>query len=156
MRDALLGLPHKDLDIEVFGLPLPRLKEALARVGRVDVVGEAFTVFKVSGLEGAEGAVDVSLPRRDSKAGPGHRGIAVTGDPDLTLEEAARRRDFTINAVMYDPFTAAFIDPFGGQRDLERRVLRAVATDRHCSQQDVWLTALREHLQMPAGRRPGQ
>ena len=126
VRDTLLGLPHEDLDVEVFGLPLPNLKEALARVGRVDVVGEAFTVFKVSGLEGAEGAVDVSLPRRDSKAGPGHRGIAVTGDPDLSLEEAARRRDFTINAVMFDPFASAFIDPFGGQRDLRRRVLRAV------------------------------
>ena len=126
VRDTLLGLPHEDLDVEVFGLPLPDLKEALARVGRVDVVGEAFTVFKVSGLEGAEGAVDVSLPRRDSKAGPGHRGIAVTGDPDLSLEEAARRRDFTINAVMFDPFASAFIDPFGGQRDLRRRVLRAV------------------------------
>jgi tRNA nucleotidyltransferase (CCA-adding enzyme) len=70
--------------------------------------------------------VDVSLPRRDSKAGPGHRGITVTGDPDLSLEEAARRRDFTINAVMFDPFASAFIDPFGGQRDLQRRVLRAV------------------------------
>ena len=81
VRDALLGLPHKDLDIEVFGLPLPHLKEVLARAGRVDAVGEAFTVLKVSGLEGAEGAVDVSLPRRDSKAGPGHRGIAVSGDP---------------------------------------------------------------------------
>ncbi len=80
VRDALLGRPHKDLDVEVFGLALPRLKEALARVGRVDAVGEAFTVFKVTGLEGADGAVDVSLPRRDSKAGPGHRGIAVTGD----------------------------------------------------------------------------
>jgi len=88
VRDALLGRPHKDLDIEVFGLALPRLKEALARVGRVDAVGEAFTVFKVSGLEGADGAVDVSLPRRDSKAGPGHRGIAATGDPDLS----SRRR----------------------------------------------------------------
>ena len=126
VRDTLLGLPHEDLDVEVFGLPLPDLKEALARVGRVDVVGEAFTVFKVSGLEGAEGAVDVSLPRRDSKAGPGHRGIAVTGDPDLSLEEAARRRDFTINAVMFDPFASTFIDPFGGQRDLRSRVLRAV------------------------------
>ena len=126
VRDALLGLPHKDLDVEVFGLPLPRLKETLARAGRVDAVGEAFTVFKVSGLEGTEGAVDVSLPRRDSKAGPGHRGIAVTGDPDLRLEEAARRRDFTINAVMFDPFAGALVDPFGGQGDLERRVLRAV------------------------------
>jgi len=126
VRDALLGLPHKDLDVEVFGLALPRLKETLARVGRVDAVGEAFTVLKVSGLEGAEAAVDVSLPRRDSKAGPGHRGIAVAGDPDLSLEEAARRRDFTINAILYDPFAQAVVDPFHGQADLQARVLRAV------------------------------
>jgi len=126
VRDALLGLPHKDLDVEVFGLPLPRLKETLARAGRVDAVGEAFTVFKVSGLAGAQGAVDVSLPRRDSKAGPGHRGIAVRGDPDLTLEEAGRRRDFTINAILYDPFARVLVDPFRGQADLEARVLRAV------------------------------
>jgi tRNA nucleotidyltransferase (CCA-adding enzyme) len=126
VRDALLGLPHQDYDLEVFGLPLPRLKEALARAGRVDAVGEAFTVFKVSGLEDARGAVDVALPRRDSKAGPGHRGIAVTGDPDLSLEEAARRRDFTINAMMFEPFAQAIVDPFGGQRDLAAHVLRAV------------------------------
>ena len=126
VRDGILGLPHKDLDIEVFSLALGPLKEALASMGRVDAVGEAFTVFKVSGLEGVEGAVDVSLPRRDSKAGPGHRGIAVVGDPDLGLAEAARRRDFTINAVMFDPFAEAMVDPFGGQRDLSERVLRAV------------------------------
>jgi tRNA nucleotidyltransferase (CCA-adding enzyme) len=126
VRDALLGRPAKDLDVEVFGLPLPHLKEVLARAGRVDAVGESFTVFKVSGLEGADGAVDVSLPRRDSKVGPGHRGIAVTGDPGLSLEEAGRRRDFTINAVMFDPFAQAFADPFGGRGDLERRILRAV------------------------------
>jgi tRNA nucleotidyltransferase (CCA-adding enzyme) len=126
VRDALLDLPHKDLDVEVFGLPLARLKAVLATVGRVDAVGEAFTVLKVSGLPGVAGSVDVALPRRDSKAGPGHRGIEVSGDPDLSLEEAARRRDFTINAVMFDPFARAYVDPFRGREDLGRRVLRAV------------------------------
>jgi L-ascorbate metabolism protein UlaG (beta-lactamase superfamily) len=48
--------------------------------------------------------VDVSLPRRDSKVGAGHRGIAVSGDPALSIEEAARRRDFTMNALLFDPF----------------------------------------------------
>jgi len=126
VRDALLGLPLADFDVEVFGLPAERLAGVLSAVGKVDAAGQAFTVFKVSGLEGVSGAVDVSLPRRDSKVGPGHKGIAVVGDPDLTVEEAARRRDFTINALMYEPFREELVDPHGGRRDLESRTLRAV------------------------------
>jgi tRNA nucleotidyltransferase (CCA-adding enzyme) len=126
VRDALLGLPAKDLDIEVFGLPADAVREALAAFGPVNAVGEAFVVFKLSGLEGVEGAVDVSLPRRDSKAGPGHRGILAMGDPSLSLEEASRRRDFTINALLFDPIRGEVHDPHGGARDLEARILRAV------------------------------
>jgi tRNA nucleotidyltransferase (CCA-adding enzyme) len=126
VRDALLGLPVKDFDVEVFGLASDRLKETLASVGDVNVVGEAFTVYKVAGLEGVPGHVDVSIPRRDSKIGPGHRGIAVAGDPGLSIEEASRRRDFTINALLLDPFTGEVVDPHGGQADLAARRLRAV------------------------------
>ncbi|HEV8253749.1 MAG TPA: hypothetical protein VGQ78_03270 [Vicinamibacteria bacterium] len=126
VRDALLGLPVAEYDVEVFGLPAETLKEELARLGTVNTVGEAFTVFKVSGIPDLPRAVDVSLPRRDSKAGPGHRGIAVVGDPRLSIEEAARRRDFTINAMLYDPLSRELLDPHGGRRDLEARVLRAV------------------------------
>jgi len=92
----------------------------------VNAVGEAFTVFKITGLDGVAGAVDVALPRRDSKAGPGHRGIAVAGDPDMSVEEAARRRDFTVNAILFEPFRGAIVDPHGGVADLDRRILRAV------------------------------
>lgn len=130
VRDALLGLPVKDFDVEVFGLPAEALKAALAKVGRVNAVGEAFTVFKLSGLEGVAGEVDVSLPRRDSKIGPGHRGIAVRGDPGLAPEEAARRRDFTVNALLLDPFTGEVLDFFHGRGDLEARRLRAVDPSR--------------------------
>jgi tRNA nucleotidyltransferase (CCA-adding enzyme) len=126
VRDALLGLPVKDFDVEVFGLPADRLREALASVGDVNAVGEAFTVYKVGGLEGVDGPIDVSIPRRDSKVGPGHRGIAVEGDPGLSLEEASRRRDFTMNALLLDPFTGRIEDPHGGQADLATRRLRAV------------------------------
>ena len=66
VRDALLALPVKDFDVEVFGLSTGSLKAALMPLGSVNAVGEAFTVFKLGGLEGVEGAVDVSLPRRDS------------------------------------------------------------------------------------------
>jgi tRNA nucleotidyltransferase (CCA-adding enzyme) len=127
VRDALLGLPLVDYDVEVYGLKAPELSEVLGRVGRVDAVGQAFTVLKVSGLEGVAGAVDVALPRRDSKVERGHRGIAVRGDPHLEMVEAARRRDFTLNAVLWDPADAALVDPFGGAADLlEHRLLRAV------------------------------
>ena len=125
VRDAVLGLPVKDFDIEVFGLAPDRLKAALASIGEVNAVGEAFTVYKVTGLEGLD-AVDVSIPRRDSKVGPGHRGIAVAGDPALSLAEASRRRDFTINALLLDPATGAIVDPQRGQADLAARRLRAV------------------------------
>ncbi len=119
VRDRLLGRTSKDVDLEVFGIPAPRLRELLAAFGSVNAVGESFTVYKVAGI-------DVALPRRESKIGRGHRGFDVTGDPDLPIEEAARRRDFTINAVAWDPLTDEYIDPFAGRRDLEARVLRAV------------------------------
>jgi tRNA nucleotidyltransferase (CCA-adding enzyme) len=126
VRDALLEQPFSDWDVEVFGLPAQALEPVLARSGRVDAVGQAFRVYKLSGVEGVRGALDVSLPRRDSKVGPGHRGIAAASDPELPVREAARRRDFTINALLFDTATGELLDPWGGRRDLEARVLRAV------------------------------
>jgi tRNA nucleotidyltransferase (CCA-adding enzyme) len=120
VRDRLLGKPTKDVDVEVFGVPADRLRELLEPIGPVNTVGESFTVYKVAD-------VDVSLPRRESKTGRGHRGFAVTGDPALSIPEAARRRDFTINAILWDPLTEEYIDPYGGRTDLlDRRLLRAV------------------------------
>ena len=119
VRDALLGHPSKDLDVEVFGLPAAELKTLLGQWGAVNTVGESFTVFKVQGL-------DVSLPRRESKVGRGHRGFEVHGDPSLPFAEAARRRDFTINAIGWDPLTGEYLDPHGGRDDLAQRVLRMV------------------------------
>ena len=126
VRDALLGRDVREYDVEVFGLPAADLRRVLAAHGRLNVVGEAFTVFKLAGLDGLDGAVDFALPRRDSKVGPGHRGIAVVGDPSLPVEEASRRRDFTVNALLYDPFAGEVLDPHGGRADLAARRLRAV------------------------------
>ena len=119
VRDRLLGLPSKDIDIEVFGIDAPLLRRILEGFGTVNAVGESFTVYKVAEL-------DVSLPRRDSKVGPGHRGFEVTGDPSMSIEDAASRRDFTINAISWDPLTDEYIDPVDGRKDLQARVLRAV------------------------------
>ncbi len=119
VRDRLMGRDSKDVDVEVYGIDAAALKNLLERYGDVNTVGESFTVYKVAGL-------DVSIPRRESKAGRGHRAFAVTGDPSMTPAEAARRRDFTINAIAWDPLTEAYVDPHDGRGDLERRVLRAV------------------------------
>lgn len=128
VRDALFGhdVKDQDWDVEVFGLEVDPLETVLSRAGRVDAVGQSFQVFKVTGLEGVSGAVDVSLPRRDSKVGPGHKGIAVSGDPHLPVEEAARRRDFTMNALLFDPLTNELLDPWGGAEDVAGHILRAV------------------------------
>lgn len=125
VRDRLLGHASKDIDVEVYGLDGATLKRILRRLGRVNTVGESFTVYKVT-MPGSRDEIDVSIPRRESKTGRGHRGFAVEGDPTMTVEEAARRRDFTINAIMLDPLENALIDPFGGAADLEARRLRVV------------------------------
>jgi tRNA nucleotidyltransferase (CCA-adding enzyme) len=123
VRDELLGREPKDLDVEVFGVPADSLRALLEPLGRVDEVGESFAVFKING-------VDVSLPRRESKTGRGHKGFSVEGDPALSAEDAARRRDFTINAIARDPLTNDIIDPFHGQDDLRARRLRVVDPQR--------------------------
>lgn len=122
VRDWLLGEPQKDYDIEVFGLDYETMANALARWGRVDLVGRSFGVIKLTTK--ARNTYDFSIPRRDSKSGIGHKGFAVTFDPDLKIEEAAARRDFTINAMMYDPREKRLIDPFGGEADLRKKILR--------------------------------
>lgn len=123
VRDALLGLPHgKDYDVEVFGVDYDQLMAALARWGRTDLVGRSFGVVKLSTAGGYQ--YDFSIPRRDSKIAPGHKGFKVELDSAISPAEAAARRDFTINSLMYDPRTGEILDFFGGQRDLRERVLR--------------------------------
>jgi tRNA nucleotidyltransferase (CCA-adding enzyme) len=124
VRDRLLGLASKDLDLEVFGIPEDELRALLARFGRVEPVGQSFPVYKLVAAPGD--AIDVTLPRRESKRGRGHRGFDVQGDPGMAFAEAARRRDFTINAIGWDPLTGGFEDPYGGRADLARRALRVV------------------------------
>jgi tRNA nucleotidyltransferase (CCA-adding enzyme) len=125
VRDRLRGHPSKDVDLEVFGIAQERLPSLLAPFGRVEPVGQSFPVYKVVPAPGA-GDIDVALPRRESKRGRGHKGFEVQGDPSMSIEEAARRRDFTINAISWDPLTGVYEDPFDGRTDLDRRVLRAV------------------------------
>ncbi|HSE38580.1 MAG TPA: hypothetical protein VLG74_14850, partial [Blastocatellia bacterium] len=148
VRDRLLGLESKDFDLEVYGLEPKRLRAVLEQFGHVNTVGEHFSVYKLvfyrpsppragTGQQPPDDEtptnerfeIDVSLPRRESKSGRGHRGFVIEGDPSMRPEDAARRRDFTINAIIYDPLTDDIIDPYAGREDLNRRILRAVAAD---------------------------
>jgi len=123
VRDVLMGIDPKDWDLEVYGVEPAKLRALLDQFAPVNVVGEAFTVYKL----GSD--LDVSLPRRERKTGRGHRAFVIEGDPSMSIEEATRRRDFTVNAILKDPLTGDIIDPFGGQRDITDKVLRAVSVD---------------------------
>jgi tRNA nucleotidyltransferase (CCA-adding enzyme) len=124
VRDAFLGGQPKDFDIEVYGVAYDQLAGILARHGRVDLVGKSFGVVK---LTASDHDYDFSVPRRDSKLGLGHRDFQSTFDNDISPREAASRRDFTINAMAYDPVTNELLDFFGGAKDLEHRILRATS-----------------------------
>jgi tRNA nucleotidyltransferase (CCA-adding enzyme) len=119
VRDAVLGLPAADLDIEVYGIEAAALVELLSSKFGVDLVGESFGVIRLRGLP-----IDVSLPRRESKAGRGHRGFKIDSDPHMDPRDAASRRDFTINAIAFDPESGRLFDPFDGVADLKNRILR--------------------------------
>ncbi|HET9525941.1 MAG TPA: HD domain-containing protein [Pyrinomonadaceae bacterium] len=123
VRDELMGNEPKDWDLEVYGLAPERLREILDSFGSVNAVGEAFTVYKLGH------DLDVSIPRRERKSGRGHRAFVIEGDPAMSVADATRRRDFTINAILRDPLTGELIDPFGGQQDIAARVMRAVSAE---------------------------
>lgn len=130
VRDGLLGVASSDLDLEVFGIDQEPLGELLQRLfGRPPVpAGRSFPVFKIFLREG--GAIDVGLPRREESTGPGHGDFSIAVDSELELREAAARRDFTINAIYFDPLEERLIDPFNGSADLAARCLRIVDPHR--------------------------
>ncbi|MGD9970043.1 MAG: CCA tRNA nucleotidyltransferase [Sulfuricurvum sp.] len=124
VRDAFTGKTTSDVDIELYGADsLDALETSLSGFGPVNTVGKSFGVCKLT-YQGY--TVDLSLPRLDSKHGNGHKGFDVICFKDLDYAQAARRRDFTINAIGYDPFENKLLDPYGGIDDLKRRILRCV------------------------------
>ena len=118
------GIPSapKDFDIEVYGLAPDRLRSVLAQAFDLDLVGASFGVIKLHGHD-----IDVALPRRETKLGEGHRAFEMEYDPNLPIEEASARRDFTLNAIYMDPLTGEVIDPWNGRADLEKGILRHVS-----------------------------
>lgn len=122
VRDALLGRRPGDFDVECYGLGGEELLRVLAERFELDLVGESFGVVKLKHLD-----IDVALPRRETKLGLGHRAFAMECDGSLSVEEASARRDFTVNAIYADPLDGTVLDPWNGNDDLRRRILRHVS-----------------------------
>ena len=121
VRDRLLGRENKDIDIEVHGIAPDVLKMVLDNFGNLLSYGKSFGIYSIRGSN-----LDIAMPRRERKTGEGHRDFDVDVDPFIGTFEAARRRDFTVNALMEDILTGEIIDHFGGRRDLKDGILRCV------------------------------
>jgi len=122
VRDSFSDSDNKDIDIEVFDAKIDDIISNFRKDGfNVDEVGKKFGVLKIS-KKGVVNDLDVSVPRRENHVGAGHRGFEVSLD-SLTVSEAAERRDFTFNAMSYDPKLKVLIDPAGGKKDLEDKVM---------------------------------
>ena len=119
VRDALTGRESADIDCEVYGLAPQALRSLAAEFGEVDESGARYGIFSLKGA-----GIDLAVPRLERRTGPKHGDFDVRLDPALPLRAAAR--DFTVNAILRDALTGEIVDPFGGQADLRRGVLRAV------------------------------
>jgi len=119
VRDTLLGKECKDIDMEIYNLPIAELESILLEFGDVKFCGKSYGVFKL-------GNMDIAIPRTERKAGEGHKAFDIQVDPFMPFEEACKRRDLTINAMLMCPLTNEIIDPFGGQQDLNKGIIRHV------------------------------
>ncbi|MFN7662228.1 MAG: CCA tRNA nucleotidyltransferase [Alphaproteobacteria bacterium] len=121
VRDVFLNISPKDVDAEVYGIPLEEVKQALELVDIVSQVGKQFGVLKLKNYP-----IDISLPRFETKTGPGHKGFSIKVDYSISFKQAAKRRDLTINAIGFDPIKNEILDPYNGVSDIYKGILREV------------------------------
>ena len=121
VRDALIQKENKDVDIEVHGISPKCLEEILDCLGERIAMGESFGIFGLKGY-----SLDIAMPRKEEVRGLGHKDFDIFVDPFIGTEAAARRRDFTFNALMQDVLTGEIVDHFGGREDLKAGLLRHV------------------------------
>lgn len=127
VRDELMGIPPKDYDIEVYNITPEHLRDLAGGFGQVNEVGAAFGILKI---RVGDIDIDVSLPRRESKTGKGHKDFSISADPFMSIKEAARRRDFTFNALAKNILTGEIHDYFGGTEDIKQKILRVTNEER--------------------------
>lgn len=124
VRDHLLGNESLDIDIELYGVSdAMKLAKILKPFGKINEVGKSFGVYK---FRYNAYSIDLSLPRTENKAAKGHKGFEVQTYSNLDFATAARRRDFTINSIGYNPLSQTLLDPYNGTSDLSEKILRCV------------------------------
>lgn len=121
VRDLLLNIPNKDIDIEVHGIAEKDLVAILNEIGEVDYYGRSFGIYALRHED-----IEVALPRSEKVLGTGHRDFEISVDPDMGYKNAALRRDFTINALMMDVLSHEILDYFNGTDDLNKGIIRHV------------------------------
>lgn len=121
VRESLLHKVNKDVDIEIHDISVKKVEHILQKYGKLDCVGKSFGILKVSGIN-----VDFAFPRKDNKIGDKHTSFESIVDPFMSLHEAAKRRDFTMNAIMQDSITGEYIDPFNGISDIKHKLIKLV------------------------------
>ena len=121
VRDLLLNIPNKDIDIEVHGIAEKDLVAILNEIGEVDYYGRSFGIYALRHED-----IEVALPRSEKVLGTGHRDFEISVNPDMGYKKAALRRDFTINALMMDVLSHEILDYFNGTDDLNKGIIRHV------------------------------
>ncbi len=128
VRDELLKIKSKDLDLLVTGIPQPNLVEILNKYGKVDEVGKSFGVIKFKSKDSNED-IDIALPRKEKSTGDGHKDFEVQCDHTLKVEDDLARRDFTMNAVALDASTGKYIDPYNGIDAINKKVISVITNN---------------------------
>ncbi len=143
VRDKALGCQNKDIDIEVHGISEEELEKILSKFGNIKFFGSSFGVYSISGIN-----ADISLPRSERKIGNGHRDFEIVVDPFIGIKEAARRRDFTINAIMEDILTGEIIDPFNGSSVKSKKPSLFFENLREMNQLGYWFKELEQLIDL--------
>lgn len=121
--DAIKKIPLKDWDIEVYSMSLRKLEDILSRHGNPNLVGKSFGIIKLR-VDGIDCDFDFSIPRKENKIGIGHGDFEIELVPEISPEEAAYRRDLTINSMFFDLLNRRLVDPYNGLADLNTGILR--------------------------------
>lgn len=124
VRDELLDRPNKDIDVEIHDISVEQTTKVLSKYGKVDNIGAAFGILMLKGLD-----VDFAFPRSEQLNGDKHTDFDVTVDPYLPVDKAAKRRDFTMNAIMKNAHTGEIIDPYDGLTDINHKTIKYVNKD---------------------------